>query len=209
MHIAWGSAGVGAGRSTSMFWRVSQASLKSLRLAGPTTTATGTPLASVSRLRLVPLLARSTGLGPVFSPSQRSLGHRAIYGEPAPVSSTEFVVGEQPIHPELLKDPGLHPLLKASMCRGVVANAGSIQRTPLTARPEHEEDRVHRVTIRHPRIVAAQRVWLPWRKEGLHLLPEHIRNAPAIVVDYKSHVNFSFLLQETSAAASQFQALPR
>src|SRR5215210_4048706 len=209
MHMPCGCSGVGRGRSTSMLPRVSGASLKSLRLAPATTVASGTPLASVSRLRLAPFLARSTGLGPVFFPSQRSLGHRSIHGEPAPVDALQFIIGEQPIDPELLKDASLHPLLEAPVRRRVVAEAGGIQGSPLTARSEHEENRVHGVTIRHAWMVAAQRVRLSRRQQGFHFLPELVRDAPAIIFNYKSHMKFSFLLQETSATASQFQALLR
>src|SRR5215210_1241589 len=209
MHMPCGCSGVGRGRSTSMLPGVSGASLKSLRLAPAATVASGTPLASVSRLRFAPFLALSVGFGPVFFPSQRSLGHRAIHGEPAPVDALEFIIGEQPVDPELLKNSCLHPLLKAPVRRGVVAEAGGIQGSPLAARSEHEENRVHGVTIRDPRIVAAQRVRLWGRQQGFHFLPELVRDAPAIIFNYKSQMKFSFLLQETSATASQFQALLR
>src|SRR6478735_8654009 len=78
-----------------MLSRVSRTSLKSFRFAPATTTDRGMPLASVSRLRLVPPFARSVGLGPVFFPPERRLGHRAVHGEPSPVDSNEFVVCEQ------------------------------------------------------------------------------------------------------------------
>ena len=62
----------------TMLSRVSRASLKSLRFAPATTMARGTPLASVSKLRLVPPLARSVGFGPVFFSPERRLGHRPV-----------------------------------------------------------------------------------------------------------------------------------
>ncbi len=49
-----------------MLSMVSSASLKSLRFAPATTMARGMPLASVSKLRLVPRLARSVGFGRVL-----------------------------------------------------------------------------------------------------------------------------------------------
>ena len=48
-------------------------SLQSFLFAGATTTARGIPAPSVRRLRLVPLLARSVGLGPVASPPRGAL----------------------------------------------------------------------------------------------------------------------------------------
>src|ERR1700677_766039 len=97
--------------------RVSRASLKSLRFAPATTTARGTPLASVSRLRLVPPLALSVGLGPVFFPPERRLRHRAVHREPAPVHAHELVVVGQRGDPRSLEHTDLGPLDEASMRR--------------------------------------------------------------------------------------------
>ena len=82
------------------------------RFAPATSMANGMPLASVSRLRLVPPLPRSVGWGSVFFPAQRRLGHRAIQSQPAPVDPLEPVVGQQAIAPEVLKDPGIPPFGK-------------------------------------------------------------------------------------------------
>src|SRR6266487_1601070 len=46
--------------------------------------AIGTPCPKVRRLRFTPLLPRSVGLGPVFSPAQRGLGHRPIQSRASP-----------------------------------------------------------------------------------------------------------------------------
>ena len=63
-------------------------------------------------LRLVPLLARSVGLGPVLFPSQGSLGHRAIHGHPPQIDLPEFIATSQAEFPELPEDPGLLLFLK-------------------------------------------------------------------------------------------------
>lgn len=120
-----------------------------------------------------------------------------------------MVVADQPIHPELLEDARHHPLLEAPVCGGMVADAGGIQGTPLAAGARHKEDRVHGSTVIHPRVVAAQGVRLPWRKEGLHLLPQRIRDAPAIVFNYKAHEKSSPFIQKTSASSPTLQALLR
>jgi hypothetical protein len=99
----------------------------------------------------------------------------------------EFIVGEQPVDPELLKHSGFHPLLKAPMGRRMIADARSVQSAPLAAGAQHEEDAIHRVAIRHTRIVAAKRMGFPRWQELLHLYPKLIRDTPAVVFDHKSH----------------------
>src|SRR3954468_4643076 len=72
---------------------VSPITVWSLRLAPATTTESGVPRASVSRLRLVPHLARSVGLGPVFSPTEGRLAHRPVQRQPRPVDPLQPIVG--------------------------------------------------------------------------------------------------------------------
>jgi hypothetical protein len=142
------------------------------------------PRASVRRLRLVPLLARSVGLGPVFSPAQGGLGHRAIQGEPPPVNALQLLVGEQARDPELLKHPGLGPLLKAAVGAGVLADARAIQGLPGAAGAQHKQDAVHRIPVLYPGTVAAQGVRFARRQQRFHRLPQLIGQAPMIVFNY-------------------------
>src|SRR3954451_9852435 len=53
----------------------------------------------------------------------------------------------------------------------------------MTPGAEHEENRIHCRTIRHARVVAAQRVPRPWWQKGLHLCPQIIRQAPAVIAN--------------------------
>src|SRR5262249_3555483 len=107
----FGALGPSARRSASICSRVSRGILW-LRLALSAARAKGAPRSSVSRLRLVCLfLARSVGLVRFF-PTQGTLGHRAVHGNPSPVEALQFVATEQPIHPQLLDDLGLHAFLK-------------------------------------------------------------------------------------------------
>src|SRR5947199_5060505 len=98
-----------------MLWRVSAKSLKSLRLAPATHKPTGTPLASTRSERLVPLLARSVGLGPVFFPCQGRFGHCPIHREPSPVDAVEGVVLGQTLMPEAQKEALFDPRLEADV----------------------------------------------------------------------------------------------
>src|SRR5688572_1332182 len=104
-----GQAHVGRGRLIGMLAIVSRASLKSTTFAPSTASPRGIPADSVSRLRFVPDLARSVGLGPLFFPSQRRLRHRAIHGQPVPVDADEFVVSFQRSHPGLLENTRFGP----------------------------------------------------------------------------------------------------
>lgn len=120
-----------------------------------------------------------------------------------------MVVAEKPIDPELVEYPGLAPLLEAPVRRGMVADARPIERLPLAARARHKENGVHGRAIIYPRVVAAQRVRLSRRQKLLHLLPERIGKAPAIVFDNKAHTKKSSFLRQTFPTISRLQALLR
>src|SRR4051812_337668 len=97
------------GFSTAKARRVSSSSLKSLRLAPATESATGTPPPSTSKERLAPILPRSTGLGPVFSPRQRRFRDRPIHAQPLPVDASERIVRSQTRLPETQEKAVGHP----------------------------------------------------------------------------------------------------
>src|SRR5215467_7385143 len=106
---------------------VSRAILKSTRLAPSTARPIGMPFASVSKLRLVPRLPRTVGLGPVFFPTERRLGHRTVHRLPAPVDADELIICLQRFHPRVPKDSRLDPLEEAPVCRRTRADARSVQ----------------------------------------------------------------------------------
>src|SRR5450432_1830249 len=172
-----------------MFSIVSRASLKSLRFAPSTATARGTPLASVSKLRLVPPLARSVGFGPVFFPAQGCLGHRTVHRKPGPVDSDELLVVSKGLHPGPLEDAGLGPFQEATVRRGARAYASGVEGVPLAAGAQYEQDCVHRVAIGHPRVVASEGMLLAFRQQRLDLRPQHIRNPPPIVSLDQAHAS--------------------
>ena len=160
---------------------VDRSSLWSLRLAPSMVAPSGTPRPSVGTERFTPRLPRSVGLRPVFPPAQRRLAHRPVQRQPGPVDAAKGVVGQQPFAPERLEHPGSQPLLEAPVRRGGRADRGLSQGVPLAARAQHEEDRVHRRPVRHPRVVAAQRMLRPRRQQWLHLRPQRVRQPPAVV----------------------------
>jgi hypothetical protein len=58
-----------------------------------------------------------------------------------------------------------------------------VQRIPLAAGAEHEEDGIHRLPILDPWPVAPERVWLPWREQRLDVLPQFV-GYPPIALDF-------------------------
>ena len=78
---------------------VARTSFISWRLAPSTASPAGMPWASVNRLRLTPLLPRSVGLGPVFSPAQGGFGHGPVQAQPTPVHALQLIVTFQPRPP--------------------------------------------------------------------------------------------------------------
>src|SRR4051812_3155708 len=166
---------------------VASSSLKSGTLAPATAKPRGRPRASVTTERLVPSLPRSVGLGPVFSPTQGSLGHRPVGRQPLPVDPGHLVVSQQPQAPELVEHPGPDPFGEAPVGRGLRADPGGAQRAPLAAGAQDEEDPVQGGPVRDARIVAAQRMARSGRQQHNHPLPQRIRNPPATGLDHLAH----------------------
>jgi hypothetical protein len=98
------------------------------------------------------------------------------------------------------EDPGFDPLLEATVSRGAGTEAGGVQRVPLTAGAQHEENGVEGATILHAGVVTAQRVRLAGREQRLDLGPECIRDAPktarVLGLHPSSSCGMSLLLQE-------------
>jgi hypothetical protein len=122
------------------------------------------PFASVNTLRFVPRLARSVGLGPVFFPSKRRLRHCTVHRQPAPVQANELIVEFERLYPRALEHTGFGPFNEASMRRRARADVGRVERVPLAARPQHEEDGVHSIAVWHPWVMAAERMRLARRE---------------------------------------------
>src|SRR5512136_869869 len=100
---------------------VARTNFMSWRLAPSAARPIGPPCPSVNRLRLTPDLARSVGLGPLFSPAQRGFGHRPVHTHPFPVNALQLVKAIHPHLPEFQKHPGCNPLLIAIVGGGTGA----------------------------------------------------------------------------------------
>src|SRR5262249_49192563 len=141
---------------------VSRVSLKSFRLAPATARPIGTPLPSVSRLRLVPILPRSVGFLPTFFPPEWGFGHRPVHREPCPVNALQGVIGHQPLFPQGHEDVRFDPFLEATMGGTLGTDPRRVQRLPLAARAEHKKDGIHGFAIIDTRPMAPQRVRFAW-----------------------------------------------
>jgi MFS family permease len=86
-----------------------------------------------------------------------------------------------------------------------MTDPGGVQRIPLHPRPEHQQDRVHRIAIRYPRIVTPQRVRQAIRQQQLDALPQPIRHTPAIITVNKSHRS-SFDRRSNNQPTKRFDA---
>jgi len=175
MHMPCGFFRVGFGRLTGMLFNVASTILESCRLAPSMANPIGTPSPSVSKLRLTPSLARSVGLGPIFFPAQRCLGHRAVDGLPCPIDTFHLIILPESGGPKLLKNARRYPFLKSVMRRTTRTNSSGIQGIPLATCSQHEENGVqaHTVIDSWSPTSETMRV-LVLRQQWLNLVPQLI-----------------------------------
>lgn len=105
------------------------------------TTPSGPPSPSTSRLSLVPGLARSVGLGPVFFPPEPGLAQPPVGRLPPPLHLAQLVALLDQQGPDLLEDAVAAPPLEPAVHRAVVAEPLG-QLVPLAAAAEAEDDAV-------------------------------------------------------------------
>src|SRR5262245_16080718 len=138
----------------------------------------GTPPPSVRTPRLAPIFPRSVGFLPTFSPPKGGFGHGAIYREPFPVNPFQGLVSHLAALPQPQEDTGLRPLLEAAMGGTTRAGAHLVQRIPLAASAEHEENGIHRLATLDPGPMAPQGVRFARREQRHDELPSFVRNTP-------------------------------
>ena len=130
---------------------------------------------------LDPALAAVGRIAAGFFPTQRRLAHRSVQRQPPPVNALQR--RHRPAVPRA-RTPRTHPPPAIPGSAGGprrTSRSGLAQRIPLTPRPQHEEDRIHCRPVRHPRVVAAQRVLRPCRQQRLHLGPQRVRQPPTVI----------------------------
>ena len=181
-HPLWGSA-VGSGRSITSLSMVERANFISCWLAPSTTRPIGIPCPSESLLRLPPDLPRSVGLGPLFSPRSR-----AFVSAPSIASQSHSI----PQSSSNRSTPAFRSLktTQASTqawkcpCAGAWAHKLClVQRLPLAAGAQDEEDRIGTGTIRHAQSSSTKAVRIDVdRQQRLQHGPQRIGNAESGVV---------------------------
>src|SRR5262249_26330400 len=151
---------------------------KSGRLAPPTASPTGTPLPPARVLRLAPLLALSVGLGPVFFPPERRLGHAPVHAQPPPVDALQGVVPQEAALPQPQEGPVGDPLLEPVVGRRAGDEARGVQRLPLAAGAQDEEGGVGALAVGLARPAAAEAVGVgPLVDQRPHLRPQLVGDA--------------------------------
>src|SRR5215472_9805936 len=100
---------------------VACSSLQSGTLAPSTTTPSGPPCSSTSKLVLVPGLPRSVGFLPTFFPPEPGLAHAAIGTLPLPVDLAQFLARGDQRGPDALHHPVATPALEPAVDGGVIA----------------------------------------------------------------------------------------
>jgi hypothetical protein len=121
------------------------------------------------------------GFLPVFFPPERSLGHATVHAQPGPVDALPVIVGQQTPLPHVAEDTGSDPFLKAIMRGGAGTEAGGVERLPLTAGPEHEEDGLHADAVGGAWSAAAEAMGVfVDRKQHLDGLPEILGDMPLV-----------------------------
>jgi hypothetical protein len=139
------------------------------------------PLPSTSRLRLVPRLPRSVGFLPVFFPPEGRLGHAPVHTQPGPVDALPVIVGHQAGFPHAQENAVTHPALEAVVRGGTGAEAGGIQRFPLAAGAQDEEDGFHADTVGGRWFAAAEGVGVhPLGDQSSDGLPQVVGNTPLV-----------------------------
>jgi hypothetical protein len=139
------------------------------------------PLASTSRLRLTPCLARSVGFFPVFFPPEGCLGHAPVHRQPGPVDAFQVVVGHQTRLPQGLENAGFDPFLEAVVGGGSGAELGGIERLPLAAGAQDVQDGFHAEAIVLARAPAAEAMRvLVLGEEELNGCPEVVGDTPVV-----------------------------
>jgi hypothetical protein len=118
---------------------------------------------------------------PVFFPPEGRLGQAPVQTQPPPVDALQAVVFQQAHLPELQEDARRDPLLEAVVGGGAGAGLGGVQRLPLAAGAQDEEDGIGTNAVGGAGSAAAgaMGVDVPGEAE-FHEFPELIGDAPVL-----------------------------
>ena len=118
---------------------------------------------------------------PVFFPPEGRLGHAPVHRQPAPVDALQAVVLQQARLPHLEEDALLDVFLEAVVGGGAGAELGGVQRLPLAAGAQHEEDGIHADAVGGAWLAATEGMGVNVGRDAhLDFVPEVIGDAPII-----------------------------
>ena len=117
-------------------------------------------------------LAAVGGILAHLFPPKGGFGHRAVHRQPRPVNPPQGVIVQQALSPEGKEDVRLRPLLEAAMGGTTGTEARFVQRIPLAAGAEHEEDGIHGLPIIDTGTMTPQGVRFARREQRLDALPQ-------------------------------------
>jgi hypothetical protein len=120
----------------------------------------GRPQPSANILRSTPPLPQPVGLDPFLHPPYRSLGHAAISGKQLPINAPQQLAFVQPTLPECLKNASINPFPKVPVRRITGADLRADQRIPMHPRSQHQHARIPRYSVRNPRPVKCEKLWV-------------------------------------------------
>ena len=135
----------------------------------------------------MPSFRSISGIRAGLRPAQRRLAHRPVAGKPLPVDPDHGVVLRQPLPPDLVEHARTDPLLQSAGAPRKRSRSRSRSTRSTASRPQHQQNRVHRSTVRHPRVMTAKRMRRPRRQQRLQPLPDSIGDPPPIVPIHKTH----------------------
>jgi hypothetical protein len=151
------------------------------RFAPSITTPIGTPCPSVSTLRFTPLLPRSVGLGPVFSPPS---GADAAWPHPCSASPnrahTIHQIAQLPPAKAVPEDACFHPFLKPAVCCRMRTEIGLVESLPLTTSSQDIKDRVRTAAIGSARTPEAFAMRVHMQRE------QRLQHRPQLIADPKT-----------------------
>jgi len=99
----------------------------------------------------MPSFRSISGIRAGLRPAQRRLAHRPVAGKPLPVDPDHGVVLRQPLPPDLVEHARTDPLLQSAGAPRKRSRSRSRSTRSTASRPQHQQNRVHRSTVRHPR----------------------------------------------------------
>jgi hypothetical protein len=130
---------------------------------------------------LTPRLARSVGFLPVFFPPEGRLGHAPVQAQPVPLEPLEVIVRQQAGLPEALKDADRDPFLEAVVGGGAGTEACRVERFPLAAGAQDEQNGLHAHAVVLAWPAATEAVGIAMHgQQFLHGLPDVRGDMPLV-----------------------------